>query len=269
MLRKVTEIKRLKKNYRISFDNNETLLISENTLTEFLITKDKLISDDLFNEIIAYQSLDEGKRVALTALNYRAYSIHEMKEKLRLKEIDESKIPLVIDFLKKNHLLNDTDYAQNIVESMVAAKKKGRQAVIFKLKQKGIHPDVIELAIEAYSDEQELLAAMNVAERLESRYYRESKRAQEQKITENLLRNGFSYDLAAKAVSLLEIESSEDEEYENLIAKGTPVWRRVSRQYEGWERKNRVFRNLAGKGFDFDLVNHFIEEMEKEENESI
>lgn len=269
MIRKVTEIQRLKKNYRITFENDEALIISENTLTEFLITKDKLISDDLFKEISAYQSLDEGKKVALTALNYRAYSVHEMKEKLRMKAIDESKIPLVIDFLKKNHLLNDTDYAQNIVESMVAAKKKGRQAVILKLKQKGIHPDIIDLTIENYSEEAELSAAISSAERLENRYYRESKRAQEQKITENLMRNGFSYDNSAKAVSLLAIESSEDEEYENLIAKGAPVWRRVSRQYDGWERKNRVFRNLASKGFDFDLVNRFIEEMENEENESI
>lgn len=266
-MRKIIAIKKMKKNYKVEFDSGEQITISENTLTEYLLTKDKLISEDLYNEIVAYQDLDYGKKTALTALNYRSYSVYEMKQKLISKEVEADKIPEIILFLKQNGLLNDFDYAQNIVESMIASKKKGRQAIAYKLKQKGIHPAVITEAISTFSTESEIDIATNYAEKLLLRFYRESTQAQKQKIIENLMRNGFNYDIAEQAVNQLEFTNSEDEEYENLVKKGRPVWRRVSRQYDGWDRKQRVFRNLATKGFDFDLINTFIDEMESEENE--
>ncbi|MDR1567550.1 MAG: RecX family transcriptional regulator [Streptococcaceae bacterium] len=266
-MRKINEITKLKKNYRITFDNEEVLSVSENTLTEFLLVRDKCVSDELFDEIISYQGLDYGRKVALTALNYRAYSVYEMKQKLISKAVCEEAIPEIITFLKSTALLDDVEYAQNIFESMLASKKKGREAISYKMWQKGIKQEIIDEILVQLSADDEYDIALSYADKLITKYAHESKRAVEQKITASLMRAGFSFDLANQAVNELEITSDEAEEYEKLVQKALPVYRRISRQYDGWELRQRIFRNLAGKGFDFDLINRFIAERQESEDE--
>jgi regulatory protein len=82
------------------------------------------------------------------------------------------------------------------------------------------------------------------------------------KIATNLTSKGFSYDISKIAIDNLELESDEDNESELLQKELDKIMRKYSRKYDGYDLKQRVSNALARKGFDFDVINRELREID-------
>jgi regulatory protein len=93
---------------------------------------------------------------ALGALGRRMRSVAEMKRLLRQRVVGapaaETMVQVVVDKLKEQRLLNDTEYASSYTSLRREDEMFGRQRIVADLKRKGVHGDIIEKTVsEAFS----------------------------------------------------------------------------------------------------------------------
>jgi regulatory protein len=90
---------------------------------------------------------------AVAALARRMRTVAELKRFLRARvaedDLGEALIELVIRRLKDQKYLNDTEYATSFSSLRRDNEKFGRMRVVTELKQRGVHGDIIEKAVEA------------------------------------------------------------------------------------------------------------------------
>lgn len=147
------------------------------------------------------------KSCALRFLSRKMRTTFEIEEKLRLYCI-RSKIPLVffppvIEELTKIGLLNDPKYAQAWILERRKNKYRGDFVIEHELSDKGITKDIIDSAFaiikkdEEYSENDAALALLNKKFHL---YRNLSQLEAKKKLTNLLLRRGFSFDDANRLV---------------------------------------------------------------------
>ena len=103
---------------------------------------------------------DSAYLVALTLLSARELSEHQLRTRLKRRELDPDDIDAAIERLKADRTLNDRRVAGAIARMESAIKGRGRSRVIQKIRQAGIDSDTAEDAVrEIFEevDEQDLL----------------------------------------------------------------------------------------------------------------
>jgi regulatory protein len=131
---------------------------------------------------------------AVGALARRARSVAELKRLLRPRvagqEAAETMVQVVIDKLKEQHYLNDTEFA-TAYSGFRRDDKFGRRRVITDLKNKGVHGDVIEKSVgEAYEGVDEEKLAREYLQRKRLKKPEDQKQAA--KVFRALVRAGFT-----------------------------------------------------------------------------
>ena len=141
-------------------------------------------------------SVVELYEYALGALGRRMRTVAELKRLLRQRltatgEQGDIKIQVVIDKLKEQRYLNDTQYAAAFSTLRRENDKFGPRRVANELKRKGVHGDIIEKTVTA--------AFTGVDEETQARQYLAHKRLtqpadarQAQRLFRTLARAGFS-----------------------------------------------------------------------------
>jgi regulatory protein len=142
-------------------------------------------------------SVVELYEYAVGALGRRARTVAELKRLLRQRvggpngDSGETMIQVVIDKLKEQRYLNDTEYATSYSALRREHEKLGRRRIITDLKAKGVHGDIIEKTVAAAYD--------GVDEEAQARQYLARKRLrkpaddkQAARVFRTLLRAGFT-----------------------------------------------------------------------------
>lgn len=160
------------------------------------------------------QNLDEAKIVALLEedarerawqqallyLSYRPRSEAEIRQNLRRHDLPEPVIEDTLDKLRRDGFADDLQFARAWVENRAAFRPRGRRLLALELRQKGLPDEVIHSALQGVDDEAlAYAAALKTARRL---------RVQERsmfrkKLSDFLLRRGFSYPVIATVVERL------------------------------------------------------------------
>jgi regulatory protein len=92
----------------------------------------------------------------LKLLSLRLYSRAEIVRRLESKTSDQSSVNAVITWLEDQKFIDDQKFAVWFVESYSRTKPKGKMLLKRDLAQKGISPEIIELALAGISDEANL-----------------------------------------------------------------------------------------------------------------
>ena len=129
---------------------------------------------------------------------------------------------------------------------------------------KGIDKVIIQDTLaESYDFDTQLDTATYLAEKLVmTKYSRLPLKALKQKVTAHLTQKGFSYDISKLALSNLELESDLENESDLLQKELEKLLKKYSRKYDGYDLKQRVTNGLARKGFDFDIINRELREID-------
>ena len=244
---KITKIEKKKRLYLLEIDEKDELYVTEDTIVHFMLSKNMEIDETTLKDIQRYAQFSYGKNLALYQI-----TADEVKKDLEKHEIDSQYIPEIIENLKKENWINDSQYVETYLSQNLTSGDKGGYVLKQKLLQKGVDAQLIDqkLAELDFSD-----LAEKTAQKLLRKYQNKlSTKTLKDKIIQNMMNKGFSYTEAKDAFETLDIEKDEQQEFELLNKELDKQYRKFSKKYDGYELKQRLTQSLARKGYDFDAI---------------
>lgn len=171
----------------------------------------QFLGEDQIAALKADDELESAYLKAINFLSYRPRSSAEIRKNLRKHEISELCIEPTVERLEKQGFVNDKDFAEVWVENRNAFHPRGKRALAYELRQKGIADSVIETTLEKMVNEEELVyqAGIKKAKKLAKRNL--EWQDFRQKLTAFLARRGFNYGVISPILSQLWDEVQEDE----------------------------------------------------------
>ncbi len=209
----ITRVERLRSRqarYRITFDDGEPLLLTEDQLVRFgLATGDEIPAGRL-DEMREATERDAAKQTAYMYISYRPRSEQEIRQHLRKKGFTAERArQTVADFVRLN-LVDDTTFAAMVVRDAVARGRTGPAAVRRKLMQKGIARDVIDGLLREHLPDDTIQRQAN--ELLRKRIAQTGARLKaldpvrrRARLYQYLCQRGFSGHVAARALKSIEV----------------------------------------------------------------
>ncbi len=195
----ITKIERQKKNskrWNLYVDGEFACGISEDTFLNFGLRTNDEITEETIGEIKKFDEYQYAKKSALDFLSYRIRSVKEITDKLKGKKISAGTIEKTIKHLEKLGLINDEEFAKQLVQSKTGRKPSGKAVIRQKLFQKGISKNVAEKVIdELYSPEKEKELILEVYGKYVKKLKGKDKFSRRKKMFEHLMRKGFDVDL--------------------------------------------------------------------------
>ena len=164
------------------------------------------LSDDQIKELTEDISLVRCLNIAYRFLSYRPRSEAEMKDRLHRRGIEDSKIEIIINKLKEQHLLDDTAFAQFWKENRDTFRPRSQRVTRLELKKKGVADEIIKEVTDESDDTQTAYAAaLHKAQRLPTQDYEVFRR----RLGDYLRRRGFGYAVINQTVKRLWLELKE------------------------------------------------------------
>lgn len=168
------------------------------------------LSDEKIEQLKQEDQQEIAFQRALNLLSYRMHTEAEIVQKLQKHDIPDRNIELTIERLKKNGLLDDARFAEAWVENRKELHPRGRRALAFELKQRGVSPDIIEESLNQL-DEEEM--AYQAALKRSQRYKEMDWGDFRLKLTRFLSQRGFNYDTISTVITRLWEEIHQTEEF--------------------------------------------------------
>lgn len=195
----LTQVKKNKKNYELIINGNKRLIVSSKIFYSLHLKEGHEI--DLKQVLPKVRSLQEKEALqrSIYMLSLQDRCEMEIIKFLKKQHYADSIIKYVLDRLKSLSLLDDKRYIERHISNRLATGY-GEQRIIVDLIKKGFNKATIESALQDGIYEEEAFSraveyAKKYSERFDTLDYNNK-----QKIKMALIRRGFSYDIANKAL---------------------------------------------------------------------
>lgn len=266
---KITAAKKTKQRYHIHLkQNGETeysFSISEDILVKEDIHKGKMLTNEDIDRLRKSDELDKAFQKTLNYLSYRMRSEKELIDYLRQEEVPMEEIEGMIERMRRLDFVNDQRFADAFVRTKRDQSKKGPNVIRQELKLKGVSNTIMDKSLEQYTPEEQLDMAIELAEKKQRSYKKESSRQKEQKLVQFLMQKGFPHGIAAEALKEANIENDEEEQFEAISGWGEKAWRKFESEAP-YKRRQKIKQALYRRGFPGDLIDQWIDLKEEEED---
>lgn len=159
------------------------------------LRKGQYLSDIEIEGFKSGDQLDKAYDHAIRYLGFRPRSQAEVERYLREKEYSAEVIAKTLERLRQQQYVDDQAFAQFWLENRERFKPRGRQALRYELRQKGLESDLIEEALTSLDEEESAWAAV---ESKLLRWRNLDEQAFKQKILAFLSRRGFNYEVSSQ-----------------------------------------------------------------------
>ena len=177
----------------VEFDTGDTREIANDVAAEFVLYRGKEFTEEQAAALFESQGLFEALTSAHRFIGYRARSEHEVRDKLRRKNIAPAVIERAIGKLNGGGYLNDAVFAEKFVHDALLKKPVGQMRVRHELRRKGVEDSMIEHAIAAqYDAGAEFEAAMRLAQRRANMHAGQPRARKNFSLRQYLLTRGFT-----------------------------------------------------------------------------
>lgn len=258
--RKILSLHIGKKKVLLRFDN-EVISLSLNTYLHFHLYENKILSEQEYQEIIKFNEIDKYIEYAKTVISRSPISEKCLIDKLTKKKINNDIVAYIVNYLKENHLLNDEQYGNDLLEYL-ENRNFGKNKIIDILYRKGLKTSFIK-NIE-FDDKNEIKKAEYLIPLLEKKYSKYNYKNKINHIELALLRNGFENHIAAIAKTNIK-NINNDDELNKLEIDYIKAIKRYSKKYDKNELDNKVIKYLLAKGYSYKNI-IYIKEKIKNEN---
>ncbi|MCH8961348.1 MAG: RecX family transcriptional regulator [Bacteroidetes bacterium] len=179
-------------------------------VVEFGLYKGQALSVEEQQRIVEADRERAARVVALDYLGYRARTEHEVRQKLARSGFDEAVAERTVARLRERGYLDDEAYARSYVQARFRNRGYGPGRLRSDLHRRGVARGLIDAVLEALVDQEDMLeAARRHAEKRWPRLAAEADAfKRRKKLSEYLVRRGFSYDTARRVVE--EFENQRD-----------------------------------------------------------
>lgn len=208
---KITKIEKHKSpsRYHIHIDGQPAFTVHEDILVKYRLAKDLMITEDFWTNVLREDEFHQAYTYALKWLGFKPRTEAELIRRLHEKGYVEEAIQHCVQKLKQQHYINDAEYAIRWSEERMRVHKKGKRWIEYELRQKGIQEQYIQQALDKVDEALEWENVLALARKKwaqgpegEQHFHRRKKRTMDY-----LMRRGFSFELASKAVTVLLHES--------------------------------------------------------------
>ena len=174
---------------------------------------DQLLSASDVETLQAADDLERAYERALRFLSYRPRSEEEIRHNLQKHKVADVVIATALERLRAAKYVNDTEFATLWVDNRAEHRPRGRRALRYELRQKGISDAIIEASLDEVD---ELAAARTVAWKKVGRFAALPQREFRQKMYGLLARRGFDSETIRTVIQeLIEEHDLTDSEFEN------------------------------------------------------
>ena len=188
--------RRNKKRWNISIDGEFACGVAEDTVLKFGLRVNDEIDKKTLDKIIHFDEFVYAKKIAYDFLGYRSRSVSEIEKKLKSKDISPGTIRKVIRQIQELGLLDDEQFAKQLISDKIKRKPVGKRVLMQKLYQKGVKKDVSEKVLEeVYTPENEKQYALQNFNKLFPKIKDADRNTQKKKTFELLARRGFDFDV--------------------------------------------------------------------------
>ena len=151
------------------------------------------ITPERLEEITNAETARRAREDAFLLLSYRARSEKEVADRLQKRGYEPQIVTETLTFLRDLGFLNDESFAQRWAESR--GTTRGRRALAFELRQKGVAPETAAQALETtYGDDGERDAARLAAVKKVGERPVDQSREARTRLAAFLTRRGFGWD---------------------------------------------------------------------------
>lgn len=189
---KIIEIQRKAGVARIKFLSGEELKIPSPLFLERRLREGEMMDPAAYRLFMQQRGYPHALEAAMKFLALRERSMAEVRARLKRSSYDEMTIEKVLDVLASHDLISDARFAESWAHSR--SKKYGKSRIAQELRLKGVSKDQAQAALSQVTEEEELEKAADQAKKLSRRI------TDPQKIIQALLRRGYSYSVAKKAL---------------------------------------------------------------------
>ena len=138
--------------------------------------------------------------IATNALSMRAKSRGELAAQLKRRGIPLDVANDVLDRLERSKLINDLDFARVWSRSRLSSKKISKRVLAQELRKKEVADDLIAIALDEISVDEEYEAALQLGERKARSLANYAEDVRERRITSALARKGYNYSIISRVL---------------------------------------------------------------------
>lgn len=195
----ITAIRRERGKMRITINDATEVLVPLLLFRERPLSEGQPLNLEEYDQWLMLRQYRHALDKAVAALAARACSRKEIEGKLLRIGYRPCTVEMVLYKLEREHLLDDADFARQWVEAR--CKKLGRRRIAQELRQKGISAEQTDEALKQVDEEEQLACAASLASKALGRAKSgEDPRKTAQRIIAAIVRRGYGYDVARKAL---------------------------------------------------------------------
>ena len=142
-----------------------------------------------------------AQTICLNAVAVRAKSRGELAAQLKRRGIPLEVANEVLDRLERSKLINDLDFARAWSKSRLSSKKISKRVLAQELRRKEVADDLIAIALDEISSDDEYEAALQLGERKARSLQNYAEDVRERRITSALARKGYSYGIISRVLN--------------------------------------------------------------------
>ena len=278
-LMKITKIERQKKDpmrYSIYVDENFLLGIHENVLLDNALYKDQEITAEQIQTLKSQEQQSKMYQRALNYISYQMRSIKEVRDYLAKQMVSDPQQPdneisidanvqqQIIDKLMQQGYLNDRIYAESYVRNQSSIQLKSPRNIEQDLIKKGLSQTEILHALDAYSQEEQVMNASELAKKFIRRQKRLTPKLIQTKLQQYLYTKGYERDIIQHVVDMSDTGKEEEEIIDLLELDAAKSLKKRQRKYTGYQLKQQIIQDLIRKGHDYDNINFWLEDNQEE-----
>ena len=209
---KITNISKYKgMTYMVEFEDRDAEFLNREIVSRYNLKAGISLPLSAWEEIKAEEEYRKARERALYLLDYRDYSYVDLFRKLE-KNYSEETCYRVMDKMVEMGTINDRRYAEGLARHYVEVKRFGRRRAFQEMRGKGLTSEVINIALDAYDEDEENTWYERLYELVENKYlrYLEDEKGVN-RVKNALVRYGYSYDLIKEVLRDIEEEYGEEE----------------------------------------------------------
>lgn len=228
-----------KNTYKLLFSDGRILFLPASIVSEENLVSGTIIDKNLSRLIDLFSDCKKDYLYALRILKRFKYSKYSLKRKLLQRNVNPENIEIIIEQLSDKGLINDNEYATNLINGYVL-KNKGRKYIEEVFKQKQLSFSVLD---NYYEDKNEPYSINLVINMLVKKSTNKSKTALKESIYSKLLRDGF---IQEGIIPILDTNQAL-RDYNELSSLRSEYEKLLRRKYNSEEIRRRLLKKKYRK----------------------
>ena len=247
----------------VTFSDDSKLKLTNETIAEFGIVEDKVISKDEAIKLKGFEEKELIIKYLKSLVLKKPYTEKELMKKALLKFKNYYIVNEAIHDLKKLHLIDDEDFLNNYLDYF-DKNNFGQYFIINFFKSNHLPENLIEKV--RFNDDDEMRKAQNYFNSIKNKFVSNNFAKQKKKIYEKMLQRGFKIEIILDVLDNLKINEETEKKHLEKDYKKAKMKYYVTNDSKV-DANSKIINKLIDKGYSLENINEIMENDNDFENQ--